>query len=58
MNAAAKYLQNAEDCIELASRMDGVDRTTLLRLASAWRDLVEEELRRMANENDPTKRRS
>jgi hypothetical protein len=58
MNAATKYLQNAEDCIELARRMDGVDRTTLLRLASAWRDLVEQELRRMANENDPTKRRS
>lgn len=53
MNAAAQYLQNAEDCLATAGRMSGADKDKLLRLAAAWRELAEEELKPKASGKRP-----
>ena len=45
MNAAARYLQNAEECIAISRRVTGADQETLLRIGAAWRELAEQELK-------------
>jgi hypothetical protein len=45
MNVAAIYLLNAEECLARSAKLSGAEKDKLLRLAAAWCELAEEELR-------------